>query len=52
MGWPATGRGVIAIFRGFFASAGGIFVLAGGRGGGAGHWAIIVWGLDTFLNIS
>ena len=38
------GRGLIAIFRDFFASAGEIFILAGG-------WALAhhLWGLDTFL---
>ena len=38
------GRGLIAIFRDFFASADEIFVLAGG-------WALAhhLWGLDTFL---
>ena len=39
------GRGLIAISRDFFASAGEIFILAGR----AGHWAIILWGLDNFL---
>ena len=41
--------GLIAIFWDFFANAGEIFILAGGRGGGAGRWAIILWSLDTFL---
>ena len=40
------GGGLVAIFRGVFASAGGAFVFARGE---AGHSAIIPWGLDTFL---
>ena len=36
--------GLISVFRGFFASIGGVFILAGGLGAG-----IILWGLDTFL---
>ena len=41
------GEGLVAVFRGAFASAGGVFVLPGR--GGAGRWAIILWGLGTFL---
>ena len=28
-GWCAAGGGLIAVFRGFFASVGGVFILAG-----------------------
>ena len=44
-GGARGGKGLIAVFRGVFASAGEIFILAGR----AGHWAIILWGLDNFL---
>ena len=43
-----VGKGLISVFQGFSASIGKAFILAGG-GGGAGRWAIILWGLDTFL---
>ena len=39
------GWGLIAIFRNSFASTSEIFILSGG----AGRWAIILWGLETFL---
>ena len=38
---------LVSAFQGVFASIGGVLILAGGRG--AGHWAIILLGLDTFL---
>ena len=45
-GVPWGGGGLIAIFWDLFAGASGVFVW--GRGG-AGHWAMILWGLDNFL---
>ena len=39
------GKDLVAIFRDIFASAKKNFFF----GRGAGHWAIILWGLDTFL---
>ena len=45
------GESLISVLREFFASINKAFVLAGGWGvgwGGGGHWAIILWGLDTF----
>ena len=51
-GWAGClsvlGRGVV---RGFLANVGGGFILVG-VGGGAGHWAIILDSLDTFLIFS
>ena len=41
------GKGLISIFKEFFASINKIFILAGGLG--TGDWAIILCGLDTFL---
>ena len=41
------GGGLVAVFRDTFASAGGVFILLGE--GVAGRWAIILWGLGTFL---
>ena len=38
--------GSISVFRGFYASVGGGLV-----SGGAGRWAVILWGLDTFLRL-
>ena len=50
LGGARRREGLIVIFRDFFASAGGAFNFAGGRGvRGAGGWAIILWGLGTFL---
>ena len=37
-------RGLLSIFRGFFWYWRGLHF-----GGVAGHWAIILWGLDSFL---
>ena len=42
-------KGLIAIFRDFFASISKVFIVAAGEGGVAGRWAITLWGLDTFL---
>ena len=44
-GGAQRGGGLIAVSRGFSASVGGVFMLAGE----AGRWAIIPWGWDTFL---
>ena len=41
------GKGLSSAFEKIFASANKIFILAGGLG--TGHWAIILWNLDTFL---
>ena len=42
----ARGReGLVSVFHEFSAGIGGAFILAGGTG----RWAIILWGLDTFL---
>ena len=50
VGWCTMGGGgLIAIFWDLFAGASGVFVLAGW---GAGHWAMILWGLDNFLIFS
>ena len=38
------GKGLIANFWDFFASANKVFILVGGE-----PWAIILWSLDTFL---
>ena len=46
--YPCLCRGVV---QRFFANVGGGFNLVGG-GGGAGHWAIILDSLDTFLIFS
>ena len=43
----AAGRGLISVFRGFSASVGGAFFLAG-----AGCWAIILCGFENFLIFS
>ena len=40
----ARSGGLIAVFGDFVAIIGEIFILAGG----AGRWAIILWGLKTF----
>ena len=40
-------RGSISVFREFYASINGVLISAGG-----GRWAIILWGLDTFLIFS
>ena len=39
---------LVAILRGFFASVGGLLVFAVG----SGDWAVILWGLYTFLIFS
>ena len=39
------GKSLISVFQKFFAAINKIFILEGGTG----HWAIILWGLDTFL---
>ena len=44
-GAARRGKGLMAIFLDLFASTSKIFVLVGG----AGHWAIILWGLGTSL---
>ena len=49
MAYRGGGGGLIAIFWDLFAGASGVFVLAGW---GAGHWAMILWGLDNFLIFS
>ena len=44
-------KSLISVFQDFFASINKAFGLVGmgdGRGGGR-RWAIILWGLDTFL---
>ena len=42
----ARGRGgLVSVFHEFSAGIGETFILAGGTG----RWAIILWGLDTFL---
>ena len=48
--WNSAQRGGFHfIFREFCSSVGGAVVLAGGWALGAGRWAIILWGLDSFL---
>ena len=39
------GEELISVFQEFSASVGGTFILVGWDG----HWAIILWGLDSFL---
>ena len=43
----ALQESLISVFEEFFDNIGRIFILEGG--GGAGHGALILWGLDTFL---
>ena len=47
-----SGKVLVSVFREFSAAVvragGGVFA----GGGGAGRWAIILWGLDTFLMFS
>ena len=45
-GGPTMARGICGAISSFHANRiGKVFLLAGGTG----HWAIILWGLDTFL---
>ena len=44
--WSAAGGVWVVNFRGFLLAWAGFSFWGGG---GAGHWAIILWGLDTFL---
>ena len=44
-----SGKSLISVFQGFFASISGYFVSAGEGGRGAWRWAFIQWSLDTFL---
>ena len=43
----SRGIGLVCGFEGFSASIGRAFILAGG----AGHWAIMLWGLDLKLTL-
>ena len=43
-GGAHRGGDLVTIFRGAFGSAGGFLFWRG-----SGHWAIILWGLGTFL---
>ena len=43
-----NGKSLISVFQEFSASISKAFILVW-RWGGAGHWAIIMSGLDTFL---
>ena len=40
VGWCTPWGGFISIFRGFFASVGGVFVLAGGLGAGLSFYGV------------
>ena len=45
-----SGKGLASVFQESSASIGEAFILVGVGGGlGAGRWAAILWGLDTFL---
>ena len=44
-----NGKSLISVFREFSASISKVFILVWTGGGGAGHWAVILSGLDTFL---
>ena len=48
-----SGKGLASVFQESSASIGEAFILVGGGGeGGAGRWASILWGLDTFLPLN